>query len=71
VTKPKPKKPPKKRRPRRVVLGVGHPWFNLSPGAGRTHVSLSAKPNTLSDVVLNFRDLGNYNRVRLVAEVLK
>ena len=66
------KKPkPKAKKPRRVVLGVGHPWFHLSPTYGRTHVSLSARQGEMSDVLLSFGDLGNHNRIRLVAEVLK
>ena len=68
----KPKKQAKK--PRRVVLGVGHPWFLHSGWAGgRTHVCLTKREavEDHADVVLKFDDLGHYNRIRLVAEILK
>ena len=63
--------PKKAKKPRRVILGVEHPWFLINGTVGRTHICLSSKPNEDADVVLKFRDLGNWNRIRLVAEVLK
>lgn len=59
---------PKAKKPRRVVLGVGHPWFLNPTIHGRTHICMSSKPNGDADVGLTFRDLGNWNRIRLVAE---
>lgn len=64
-----------KRKPRRVVLGVGHPWFYIGDSGG---VGLTVDP--VSDCLLlrNFvwksldpSGLGNWNKIRLVAEVLK
>lgn len=60
-----------KRKPRRVVLGVGHPWFLEPTQIGRTHLCLSSKPGGYADIGLKFGDLGNWNKVRLVLEVLK
>ena len=60
-----------KKKPRRVVLGVGHPWFSRTE-ADWTHVSICVDGGYgAAFVPLNFDDLGNYNRIRLVAEVLK
>lgn len=62
----------KKRKVRRVVLGVGNPWFShkhssiefdcvyLTPGAGAA-----------GSIPLKFRNVGNWNKVRLVLEILK
>lgn len=61
-TKPK----PKAKKPRRVVLGVGHPWFSL------TTVALTKAPVHESILLrLSWKNLGNWNKIRLVAEVLK
>jgi len=62
----KPKKQAKK--PRRVVLGVGHPWFSCVGTAIQLMTADTFEAQTLA---LNYRDLGRYNRIRLVAEVLK
>ena len=65
------KKAKPKKKPRRVVLGVGHPWFNRSLSQW-TSVSLTkASAPPFDWVGLQFGDLGNYNKIRLVAEVLK
>ena len=71
---PSKKKPAKKVR--RVVLGTGHPWFLFSQRMGarqgvRTVVCLGAREGFSEDVRLNFGNLGNWNKIRLVAEVLK
>lgn len=63
-------KKPAPRRPRRVVLGVGHPWFMFA-GMRVTHVALSSKLNRSMDVGLKIRDLCHDDRIRLIAEVLK
>jgi hypothetical protein len=64
--KSKAKKP--KKKPRRVVLGVGHPWFY----GCLTQLTLRERAYFASDAkMLHIADLGAYNRIRLVAEVLK
>lgn len=64
------------RKPRRVVLGVGHPWFSIGTigefGSGWVTVQLKEKDSYLAwNKALRLSDLGSYNRIRLVAEVLK
>lgn len=70
TTKRKPKK-----KPRRVVLGVGHPWFSTGQigefDSGWVTVQLKEKDHYAAwNKALRLSDLGRYNRVRLVAEVL-
>jgi len=77
------KKPAKRKpkKPRRVVLGVGHPWFDRfkdHSGCGWRSVSLTKTAVSASILLRAFdwaeidtKGLGNWNRVRLVAEVLK
>ena len=71
----KPKKPIKKRyfrkKPRRVVLGVGRQFFTKpDPGTGWTHVQLLT--NHLEETMrLRIGSLSYTNRIRLVAEVIK
>lgn len=66
---PKAKSKPKK--PRRVVLGTGHPWFERTGGQW-LKVQLFKHPGQwLPAVPIDFDDLGNWDRIRLVAEVLK
>jgi hypothetical protein len=63
-----------KRKPRRIVLGVGHPWFEKvdSPGVvGYQKVSLMEGDGKGDAITLNIGDLGGYFKIRLVAEVLK
>jgi len=57
--RPKPRK-----KVRRVVLGVGHPWFLFSSRMGarpgvRTMVCMSSKPGFSEDVRITFGSLGN------------
>jgi hypothetical protein len=70
-----------KKKPRRVVLGVGYPWFSVDR-AGRIaydSVKLTTKPvcnsilfrGKVETVGFKFRDVGNWNKVRLVLEILK
>lgn len=62
----------KKRKPRRVVLGVGHPWFFARQGASYDAVMLFTGHNEAgSTVPFKFRGVGNWNKVRLVLEILK
>jgi hypothetical protein len=74
--KPKPGKP--KRKPRRVVLGVGHPWFSADPGTTFMAVRLTTSEVSRSILLRTFDwraiktgGLGNWNKIRLIAEVLK
>jgi len=64
-----PKRKPKK--PRRVVLGVGYPWFGSELGERYCNVSLLQGDQWTPAKTLKIADLGNYNKIRLVAEVLK
>ena len=72
------KKKAKPKKPRRVVLGVGHPWFTAIDDSLYARVALTRTPVAQSILLrqfdwlpLKFRNLGNWNRIRLVAEVLK
>lgn len=63
----------KSRKVRRVVLGVGHPWFLHDTYGTRSMVWLCASDEYRIDsgVGLSYGNLGYWNKVRLVAEVLK
>lgn len=71
----------KAKKVRRVVLGVGHPWFFVSQrgNVGYDTIYLTTAPvaqNILARggeklVPFKFSDVGNWNKVRLVLEVLK
>jgi hypothetical protein len=50
---------------KRIVLGVGHPYFV------KGSVSLWTADCSGEPVPLKFRDVGGYNKVRLVLEILK
>lgn len=60
---------------RRVVLGEGHPWYtnhhNLRPGM--TEIALTGGTTVTAEdfVSLSYDGTGNWNRVRLVLEVLE
>lgn len=70
----------KKRKVKRVVLGEGHPWyFTSTPRSGfYDSVQLTQKPVASSIlfrggetlVPLDWGGTGNWNRVRLVLEIL-
>lgn len=69
-----------KRKPKRVVLGEGHPWYSSSVRGGTyDNVQLTTKPVNVSillrgnelTVPLKFDGTGNWNRVRLVLEILE
>jgi len=66
-----------KAKPKRVVLGVGHPWFYVMPsGEGmkgqRCAMLLTREHQVFTDCpVIDNKGLGNWNKIRLVAEVLK
>lgn len=71
----------KRKKVKRVVLGVGHPWFayHARGEGGYDTVYLTAQPIATSIlcrggekiVGLDIKDVGNWNKVRLVLEVLK
>ena len=65
---------------RRVVLGTGHPWFHSSGSAGNSYDSVQLTAEKVANSILlrggektvsfQFSDVGNWNKVRLVLEVL-
>ena len=57
----------KPKKIRRVVLGTGYPLFI----AGTRVIMCAQTGYGQSSMKLNYDDLGNYNKIRLVAEVLK
>ena len=71
----------KAKKVRRVVLAVGHPWFGVTQKGRVAYdtVSLTAKPVAASilmrggeeTVPFKFSDVGNWNKCRLVLEVIK
>jgi hypothetical protein len=66
------KKVKPKAKPRRVVLGVGHPWFSGSENVQYAKVGLTVGAQAVWRwIPLRFKNLGNWNKIRLVAEVLK
>jgi hypothetical protein len=60
---------------RRIVLGVGHPWFRFDPtGLKVIGVNLSKNPtyNVIGDVIpLRRGNLGAWNKCRLVLEKIR
>lgn len=59
---------------RRIVLGVGHPWFNVGYKGRVAYdtVTLTRERNGMGETVpFKFSDVGGWNKVRLVLEVLK
>lgn len=72
------KKAKPKKKPRRVVLGIGHPWFTAIDDGMYARVALTRVPVSNSILLrefqwvpIKFREVGNWNKVRLVLEVLK
>lgn len=56
---------------RRVVLGEGHPWFFFQVnGKALTAVGLTTEHQVPEWVKIDTRGLGNWNRIRLIAELL-
>jgi len=72
---PSKKKPAKKVR--RVVLGIGHPWFFAKLAASGVEpkgcaMFLTSGHNVFTRCpTIDPKGLGNWNKIRLVAEVLK
>ena len=60
----------KVKKVKRVVMGVGHPWFLTTYGPTCKAVGLTAVRNGVSKN-LRFGKHGNWNKVRLVMEILK
>lgn len=69
----------KPKKVRRVVLGVGHPWFSEVSAAGSWQSVRLTKTAVHPSILLRSFDwqnikaggLGNWNKIRLVAEVLE
>lgn len=60
----------RKKKVRRVVLGVGAPWF--FDGNNLHVMKLYNEPGVFHDPKwINPKGLGNWNKIRLVAEVLE
>ena len=70
-----------KKKPKRVVLGMGHPWFIATDGGRVVYdgVYLTTKPvhpsillrTPVPHVDLKIGRVGNWNKCRLVLEVLR
>ena len=69
----KAKPAPMRRKARRIVLGVGHPWFFEGTDLHVLRLYKQPKqPGVFHEgVTLNTGSCGNWNKVRLVIEVLK
>ena len=71
----------KPKKIRRVVLGVGHPWFYVSQKGRASYDTMNLTTAPVAQSILlrgyeetvpfKFSDVGNWNKVRLVLEVLK
>ena len=71
-----------KRKPKRVVLGVGYPWYSRKAPQGHGYTLLELTKTQVPESIL-FRtgreervqfkigETGNYNKVRLIMEILK
>jgi hypothetical protein len=67
------------KKPRRVVLGEGHPWFSTTRGHGTFDTVQLTVDRVAESILLRGGEklvpfkcggVGNWNRVRLVLEVL-
>lgn len=62
----------KTKKAKRVVLGVGHPWFSKRTGIHNYDaVSIFTENMSGTCVPLKLGTLGGYNKIRLVAEVIE
>ena len=70
------------KEPKRIVLGVGYPWYSTTPtkGNGFTKLQMTKTPVPQSILLRQGKEelvefdpqgTGNYNKVRLVLEVLE
>ena len=71
-----------KKRVRRIVLGIGHPWYSRTEtkGPGYTNLQMTKTPVPYAilarkgqEELVEFdpQGTGNYNKCRLVLEVLE
>ena len=62
----------RKKKPRLIVLGIGYTWYSKRrpEDSFGTCVQLHKKPNVDDLVKLEWGNTGNWNRVRLLIEVL-
>ena len=63
-----------KRKPkkvRRIILGVGHPWFHLYKETVMYDAVSITQVDAGPTIPLKFSRVGGWNKVRLVLEVLK
>lgn len=64
-----------KRKPkkvRRIILGTGYPWFFTQDGKSTPYDSMSLYSESRKTAVpLKIKDLGNFNKIRLIAEVIE
>lgn len=68
----KPKKTVKPKKVKRVVLGVGHPWFSSKEhGPEFNRISLWSEDGHGKLIGIDPKGIGGWNKIRLVAEVLK
>lgn len=67
---------------KRIVLGVGHPWYSSTPTKGHAYTNLQMTKTPVPQSILlrqgkeelvefDPQGTGNWNKVRLVMEVLK
>ena len=62
----------RKKKVRRVVLGVGHPWFaHKHTNIAFDSVYLTPRAGVAGSVPFRPTAVGNWNKVRLVLEVLE
>lgn len=71
-----------KKKPKRIILGVGHPWYSRTEtkGNGYTKLQMTKTPvpqsillrqGTEELVEFDPQGTGNWNKCRLVLEVLE
>ena len=62
----------KAKKVRRIVLAVGHPWFfRKAEDIYFDAVYLTEGVGTGTSVPFKFKNVGNWNKCRLVLEVIK
>ena len=59
------------RKVKRVVLGVGHPWFFPKQGILFDSVVLYSQDGCGERIALKHDAIGGWNKIRLVAEIIK
>jgi hypothetical protein len=68
------------KKPKRIVLGIGHPWYSEWIDGGFTVLQMTVTPVPQSilarqgkEKLVEFKTegTGNYNKCRLVLEILK